>query len=113
MIDENKIEYPYGWIAQGNRYMNLPINGNDAYAVECSEVSSTMDRCFPNWKELIDDGWRYYVLVYSIYDSEERGVVFLKDPYTAQILCEVCSCESNSILFAKGKLSCKIELEGL
>ena len=111
MLDENKIEYPYGWIAEGRRSMNLCVDGNDAYAVECSEVSPTMAWRFPNWKELIDAGWLYYVLVYNVYDPEESGVMFLQDPDIAQSLCEVFASDSSSIIYAKYKVSCRIGIE--
>ena len=55
-----------GWCVEAGSFNDHPLYGRAEWSVEYS------------------NGYRYYVLVYNIYDSDKRNVAFYKDPDEAQ-----------------------------
>lgn len=81
----NWIVWPEDWMAQGNRSMNSYVEGAENWAVECSEITQSMEHRIPNWKDLLDQGYRYYVLKFNVIDYNGTSYIdFYRQPNVAQ-----------------------------
>ena len=86
---ENWTTWPDGWMAQGNRSMTSYIDGKPDWIVECGEISKNMEFVFPYWEELLNEGCRYYVLSWDLYDTGRCKSLFFEDPDMAQAQFEL------------------------
>lgn len=78
------LTWPDDWMSQGHRCMNSYIEGLDDWAVECHELNPSPLYGTPEWATEYELGYRYYVLVWNLYDRDKRRVSFYKDPFEAQ-----------------------------
>lgn len=81
---ENWNIWPSDWMSQGNRSMTSYIEGAPDWVVECGEIRSSMEFVFPNWERLLEEGYRYYVLTWNVYDTERCSALFFANPNDAQ-----------------------------
>lgn len=78
------LTWPEDWMSQGHRCMNSYLEGTDDWSVECHELNPDPLYGTPEWATEYEMGYRYYVLVWNLYDRSKRRVSFYKDPFEAQ-----------------------------
>ena len=80
--------YPDNWLSDWNGCMLSYMEGSDHIAVECASFNPSPLYGRPEWSFEYEQGYRYYVLVWDVYDSDKRNVSFYKDAVEAQVAFE-------------------------
>ena len=83
-MDREWLTWPEDWMSQGNRCMVSYVDGTPDWCVECHRLNPHPLYGNPQWATEYEMGYRYYVLVWNLYDRSKDNVMFYKDPSEAQ-----------------------------
>lgn len=88
MGEPNWNVYPENWMESNPSHHSMigHIEGlyDKGWCIECAEFNPDPLYGRPEWRTEYDLGYRYYVLVYNIFDRSKDVARFFKDPSEAQ-----------------------------